>query len=203
MSIAFLSATLLVVVTPGPGVLYTLSAALAHGRRAGLVAALGCTVATVPHVVVALAGLAALVHAGGPAFTAVRYLGAGYLLYLGRAMLRERSENTGPVDAAPPTAARLVGTAVLVNLLNPKPVLFLVAFLPQFVPADAPGAAGRMLALAAMFTLVTLVVFGGYAIGAAAVRDRVLARPRAADRLRQGFAVSFLVLGVSLALSTP
>ncbi|MBY8874932.1 LysE family translocator [Micromonospora sp. PLK6-60] len=201
MGITFLLATLVVVVTPGTGVLYTLSAALSHGRRAGLVAALGCTLGTVPHLVAAMAGLAVLLGAGGPAFRVVQVLGLGYLLYLAWRTWRERGGLA--LDAAAPArpAGRVILDAVLVNLLNPKPTLFLAAFLPQFVAADAPGAAGRMLTAGAVFMLLTLVVFAGYAVAAARLRGRLLERPRTATWLRRGFAASFLPLGVALALT--
>ncbi|WP_432049410.1 LysE family translocator [Verrucosispora sp. NA02020] len=199
MTIAFLLTTLVVVVTPGAGVLFTLSAGLTGGRRAALVAALGGTLGTVPHLVAAVTGLAALLHSSALAFDLVKYLGVGYLLWLAFATLRDRGAIT--VDDNSPTrpAGKVIVSAVLMNLLNPKLTIFFVAFLPQFVHPETPGALGRMLGLGAVFTATTLVVFVGYGLGAAAVRRRVLDRPRVADWLRRCFAGSFLALGLLLA----
>ncbi|MGY0005317.1 LysE family translocator [Micromonospora sp. I033] len=201
MSIAFLLTTLVVVITPGTGMVYTLATALSAGRRAGLVAAAGCTLSLVPHLVAAMTGLAALLRAGTPAFRVVTWLGVAYLLWMAWAALRNR----GPLpvdDHRPPrTAGRLFRDGVLLNLLNPKVTVFFVAFLPQFVPPGAPDAPARMLACGAVFMLTTLAVFAGYALLAGALRRRVLARPRLTALLRHGFAGSFLVLGLGLALT--
>ncbi|WP_244161935.1 LysE family translocator [Micromonospora eburnea] len=136
MSIAFLLTTLIVVITPGTGVVYTLSAGLSAGRRAALVAALGCTVSLVPHLAAAVTGLAALLRAGTPAFRVVTWLGVAYLLWMAWSALRDRSPL--PVDDPRPPR-RLLLDGVLVNLLNPKVTVFFVAFLPQFVPRTRRG----------------------------------------------------------------
>ncbi|TDC81565.1 LysE family translocator [Micromonospora sp. KC606] len=198
MSIAFLLATLVVAATPGTGVVFTLSAALSRGRRAGVVAAVGCTLALVPHLVAVGTGLAALLHASPTAFDVVRYLGVGYLLYLAWVTARDRSGFAAAADPVARPAHRVITSAVLVNLLNPKPMLFLLAFLPQFVPAGGPNSTGRMLLHGAVFMLVTFVVFAAYGVLASAVRRRVLARPRLTERIRHAFAGSFVVLGLSL-----
>ncbi|MCM0679132.1 LysE family translocator [Micromonospora phytophila] len=199
MTIAFLVTTLVVVVTPGAGVIFTLSAGLTGGRRASLVAAFGCTVGIVPHLAAAVTGLAALLRSSAPAFHLLKYLGVAYLLYLAWATLRDRDAIAVRPQVAPRSAARVIGSAVLMNLLNPKVTIFFVAFLPQFVPPDAPDALPRMLGLSAVFMLATLVVFSGYGLCAAAVRRHVLDRPRVTDWLRRGFAGSFLALGLLLA----
>ncbi|MFD2768499.1 LysE family translocator [Micromonospora eburnea] len=198
MSIAFLLTTLIVVITPGTGVVYTLSAGLSAGRRAALVAALGCTVSLVPHLAAAVTGLAALLRAGTPAFRVVTWLGVAYLLWMAWSALRDRSPL--PVDDPRPPR-RLLLDGVLVNLLNPKVTVFFVAFLPQFVPPDAPGATVRMLAYGGVFMLTTFLAFAGYGLLAGALRQRVLARPRVTALLRRGFAGSFLALGLGLALT--
>ncbi|WBB68615.1 LysE family translocator [Micromonospora sp. WMMD812] len=201
MSLAFLITTLVVVVTPGTGVVYTLSAGLSRGARAGLVAAVGCTLGTVPHLVAAVTGLAALLSASATAFHAVKWVGVGYLFYLAWSTVRDRSAFTPAADAAPRSALRVIVTAVLVNLLNPKPTLFFVAFLPQFVDPAGAGATRGMLAAGGVFMLLTLVVFSGYGVAAAAVRDRVLARPRVTAWLRRTVAGTFVALGLSLVFS--
>ncbi|MEU0737935.1 LysE family translocator [Streptomyces sp. NPDC006134] len=201
MSIAFLLTTLAVVVTPGTGVVYTLAAGLSHGRRAGVVAAFGCTLGAVPHLVASIGGLAALLHAHPAAYETVKYLGAGYLLYMAWATLRDKDALAVDGGAEPRPALRVIVSAVLVNLLNPKPTLFFVAFLPQFVPAGASGSVGAMLWLGAVFMALTFAVFTAYGICAAAVRDRLSARPGAMTGLRRAVAVCFVGLGAHLAVA--
>ncbi|WP_262281772.1 LysE family translocator [Micromonospora sp. MA102] len=201
MSIAFLLTTLVVVITPGTGVVYTLATGLSAGRRAGLVAAAGCTLSLVPHLVAAVTGLAALLRAGTPAFRVVTWLGVAYLLWMAWAALRDRGPLPVDEHRPPRPAGQLFRDGVLMNLLNPKVTVFFVAFLPQFVPPDALDAPVRMLACGAVFMAATLVVFAGYALLAGALRRRVLARPRLTALLRHGFAGSFLALGLGLALT--
>ena len=199
MSVAFLLTTLVVVATPGAGALFTIGAGLGRGR-ASLVAAVGCTIGIVPHLVAAATGLAALMHASALAFQGLKYAGVAYLLFLAWTTLRDKGALG--VDAAEPSSAwRTIRQAVLLNLLNPKLTIFFVAFLPQFVHPDEPNALWHMLGLSAVFMLVTLVVFAGYGVFAAAMRTRVLARPRVLAWLRRSFAGSYVLLAGRLAVT--
>ncbi|MYW49760.1 LysE family translocator [Streptomyces sp. SID161] len=200
MSIAFLLTTLVVVVTPGTGVVYTLAAGLAHGRRASVVAALGCTLGVLPHLVATITGLAALLHTSAVVYQGVKYLGVVYLLYMAWATLRDRDALSVEGEAEPRPASRVIASAVLINLLNPKVTLFFVAFLPQFVPAGESGSLGVMLRLSAVFMALTFVVFVAYGMSAAAVRHRVLARPRVMTGIRRVFAACFVGLSAWLAV---
>ncbi|RKN37825.1 LysE family translocator [Micromonospora endolithica] len=200
MTIAFLVTTLVVVLTPGAGVIFTLSAALTGGRRAALVAAFGCTVSIVPHLLAATTGLAALLHSSAVAFGLLKYLGVAYLLlWLAVATLRDRGSLVVADGPPPASATRVFTSAVLLNLLNPKVTVFFVAFLPQFVAPGRPGAVPAMIGLGGVFMLTTLVAFAVYGLCAAAVRRHVLDRPAVTDWLRRGFAGSFLALGLLLA----
>ncbi|MFF7163117.1 LysE family translocator [Streptomyces sp. NPDC008086] len=203
MSIAFLLTTLVVVATPGTGVVYTLAAGLSRGRRASVVAALGCTVGIVPHLLATVTGVAAVLHASATAFQVLKYAGVAYLLYMAWATLKD-TEALGVDEGAggaPVSAGRVVVRGVLVNLLNPKLTIFFFAFLPQFVhPAEA-NALPRMLALGGVFMLVTFVVFAAYGVLAASVRSHVTSRPRVMTWLRRGFAGSFVALGAKLAVT--
>jgi threonine/homoserine/homoserine lactone efflux protein len=196
MSFAFLITTLIAVATPGTGVLYTLSAGLAHGRKASVIAAFGCTLGIVPHVLATVTGLAALLHASALAFEVVKYLGVAYLVYLAWMTLRDKSELVVDTAHAPASARKIVVSAVLINLLNPKLTIFFVAFLPQFATGF-----GQMTRLSAVFMALTFVVFAGYGVFAASMRDRVLARPRVMVWLRRFFAASFAALGLKLAFT--
>ncbi|WP_171112298.1 MULTISPECIES: LysE family translocator [unclassified Streptomyces] len=202
MSIAFLPTTLVVVVTPGTGLVYTLAAGLSRGRRASVAAAFGCTLAIVPHVLATVTGVAALLHASATAFQALKYAGVAYLLYMAWATVREKGAiDVGQEGAPPVTAGRVIVRAVLINLLNPKVTIFFLAFLPQFVSPAEPHAVPRMLALGGVFMLVTFVVFVAFGLLAASVRSHVVSRPRVMTWLRRTFAGSFVALGAKLAFT--
>lgn len=202
MSIAFLLTTLVVVVTPGTGLVYTLAAGLSRGRRASVAAAFGCTLAIVPHVLATVTGVAALLHASATAFQALKYAGVAYLLYMAWATVREKGAiDVGREGAPPVTAGRVIVRAVLINLLNPKVTIFFLAFLPQFVSPAEPHAVPRMLALGGVFMLVTFVVFVAFGLLAASVRSHVVSRPRVMTWLRRTFAGSFVALGAKLAFT--
>jgi threonine/homoserine/homoserine lactone efflux protein len=199
VSIAFLLTALLVVVTPGTGVVYTLAAGLAHGRRAAVTAAFGSTLGIVPHLLATITGLAALLHTSAVAYDTVKYLGVGYLLYMAWATLRDKGTLTVDGDAEPRPASRVIASGVLINLLNPKLTLFFAAFLPQFVPAGESGSLAAMLQLSAVFMALTFVVFSVYGICAAAARHRILNRPKVMTGIRRGFAAGFVGLSAYLA----
>jgi threonine/homoserine/homoserine lactone efflux protein len=145
VSVAFLLTTFIVVATPGTGVIYTLSAGLSRGRRASVVAATGCTLGIVPHMMATITGLAALLHTSALAFQALRYLGVAYLLYLAWATLRDKNAVVVAQATHPRSTARVIVSAILVNILNPKLTIFFFAFLPQFVSPGKPGSLVRML----------------------------------------------------------
>src|SRR5580692_5746233 len=135
MSLAFWLTTLVVVASPGTGVVYTLAAGLSRGRRASLVAAFGCTLGILPHVAAAMLGLAAVLHASALAFAAVKYAGVAYLIFMAWNALREGGALSIDKTSDARTDLRVVADAILVNVLNPKLSIFFVAFLPQFVSA--------------------------------------------------------------------
>jgi threonine/homoserine/homoserine lactone efflux protein len=199
MSLDFLLVSLVVVASPGIGVLYTVSTALARGSRAGVVAALGCTVGIVPHMVAAIAGLAALLNASAVVFQAVKYAGVLYLLYLAWTTIRDHGSLDVSAGGSQGSAGRVVLTAVLINLLNPKLTIFFFAFLPQFVSPREVHPVPRMLLLSAVFMLLTFVVFVVYGLLAALLRDKVISRPRVITWMRRGIAGAFVVLAAKLA----
>ncbi|MGW7405494.1 LysE family translocator [Streptomyces sp. NPDC054833] len=201
MSLAFLLTTLVVVATPGTGVVYTLAAGLSRGRRASVVAAFACTLGIVPHVVATVTGVAALLNASAAAFQILKYAGVAYLLHMAWTTVRDKDAIAVERDTAPVSAAQVIVRGVLVNLLNPKLTIFFFAFLPQFVSPDEPHAVVRMLGLSGVFMLVTFVVFAAYGVLAASVRSHVTSRPGVMTWLRRGFAGSFVALGAKLALT--
>ncbi|MEJ2625146.1 MAG: LysE family translocator [Pseudolabrys sp.] len=201
MTTGFLLTSLIVVLSPGTGVLYTLGAGLSRGSRASVVAAFGCTLGIVPHMAAAILGLAALLHASGVAFEIFKYAGVAYLLYLAWTTLKEHGALRVESGIAPRSALRVTGTAILINLLNPKLSIFFLAFLPQFVTRGEAHPLAHMLGLSAVFMALTFVVFVGYGLFAAAVRDHVISRPRVMTWMRRSFAAAFVGLGIKLALA--
>ena len=203
MSAAFFLTTLIVVVTPGAGVIYTVSMGLSHGSRVGIVAAFGCTVGIVPHMVAAITGAAAIMHASATAFQTIKWLGVAYLLYLAWATWRDRSELTGNGAPTPKSVSRVIGEAVLLNLLNPKLTIFFFAFLPQFVDGSRPGYVWQMLVLRGVFMVVTLAVFILYGVFAGAVRTHVIANPRIVRGMRITFAATYAALAAPAVVNSP
>ena len=201
MGIEFLVTSLIVIVSPGTGVLYTLAAGLSRGSRASIVAAFGCTLGIVPHMAAAIMGLAALLHTSALAFQTLKYLGVAYLLYMAWHTLREQGALRVEENVSARSDLQVTITAILINILNPKLSIFFLAFLPQFVSADEPHPLSRMLVLSLVFMLLTFVVFVGYGLFAAAVRTHVISRPRVVTWLRRSFAAAFALLGGKLALA--
>ncbi|ESR24788.1 LysE family translocator [Lutibaculum baratangense] len=201
MSIEFLLTSLVIVASPGTGVLYTLAAGLAGGARTSIVAAFGCTLGIVPHLAAAILGLAALLHTSAVLFTLFKYLGVAYLLYMAWQTLKQSGALKVDGSQSPRSAARVAATAVLVNILNPKLSIFFLAFLPQFVSPGETAPLARMVELSAVFMAMTFAVFVVYGLCAAAVRDHVVSRPGGLAWMRRSFAAAFVGLGARLALT--
>ena len=201
MSLEFLITSLIVVISPGTGVLYTLATGLSRGARASIVAAFGCTLGIVPHLAAAIMGLAALLHTSALAFQIFKYLGVAYLLFMAWSTLRESGALKVEKEVDARSAVQVTVTAVLINILNPKLSIFFLAFLPQFVRADEAHPLAEMLTLSAVFMLMTIVVFVGYGLFAASIRDHVISRPRVLTWMRRSFAAAFAALGAKLAFA--
>ena len=200
MTLEFLLTSLVVIVSPGTGALFTIAAGLARGPRASIVAAFGCTLGIVPHMLAAIVGLAALFHASALAFQALKYLGVAYLLYMAWSALKERGALRLDQDVSARSALQVITTAILINILNPKLSIFFLAFLPQFVSTEEAHPTARMVALSGVFMLLTFVVFAAYGLFAASVRRHVISRPQVLTWMRRTFAAAFLALGARLAL---
>ena len=201
MSVEFLITSFIVVISPGTGVLYTLATGLSRGARASIVAAFGCTLGIMPHLAAAIMGLAALLHTSALAFQIFKYLGVAYLLFMAWSTLRESGALKVERQVGARSALQVTVTAILINILNPKLSIFFLAFLPQFISAGEPNPLPRMLELSAVFMLMTFVVFVGYGLFAAAIRDHVISRPRVLTWMRRSFAAAFAALGAKLALA--
>jgi threonine/homoserine/homoserine lactone efflux protein len=201
MSLAFLLTSLIVVASPGTGVLYTLAVALTRGSRASVAAAFGCTLGIVPAMSAAMLGLAAVLHTSALAFAALKWCGVGYLLYMAWQTLREQGALAVETDVDARSAGRVIVTGFLINILNPKLSIFFLAFLPQFIATGEAHPLLRMGELSAVFMAMTFAVFVVYGLFASAVRDRVVSRPKVMRWLRRGFAGAFAALGARLAFA--
>jgi threonine/homoserine/homoserine lactone efflux protein len=201
MTLEFLITSFIVVVSPGTGVLYTLAIGLSRGGRASVVAAFGCTLGILPHIAAAIMGLAALLHTSALAFEMFKYAGCAYLLYMAWVTWRDHSPIKVEKQLDGRSVAQIAGKGILLNILNPKLSIFFLAFLPLFVNADEPQAVTLMLELSAVFMLMTFVVFVGYGLFAASIRDHVVTRPRVVTWMRRTFAGAFVLLGARLALA--
>jgi len=201
ITLDFLITSLIVVLIPGTGVVFTVSTGLVLGKRASVFAALGCTAGIVPHLLATVLGLAALLHMSAVAFQALKFAGAAYLLYLAYATWRDKEALA--VDKAPTTttARNLVTRAFLLNILNPKLSIFFLAFLPQFVAQDTPSPLLQLLTLSGIFMLMTFVVFVIYGMLANGFRNAVVNSPRVQSWLRRSFAAAFAGLGLNLAFA--
>lgn len=200
-SAEFLLTSLVVVLIPGTGVVFTVSSALAQGRRASLFAAAGCTLGILPHLLATVLGLAAVMHASALAFEVLRYAGVAYLFYLAIATWRDRSAFAVQQVLGRTGGLGLVLKGVALNLFNPKLTIFFLAFLPQFVEPGAGSAVHQLLVLSAVFMAMTFAVFMVYGLVADAFRAAVIESPRVQAWLRRGFAGAFAALGAQLALS--
>ena len=201
ITVEFLLTSLIVVLIPGTGVVFSVSTGLIQGRRASVFAALGCTAGILPHLLATVLGLAALMHTSAVAFQAVKYAGVAYLLYLAYATWTDKTALAVEAVSSRSTAARLIVKAVLINILNPKLTIFFLAFLPQFVEPSAPSPLSQLLLLSSVFMAMTFVVFVAYGILAYAFRQAVIESPRVQSWLRRGFAAIFAGLGAHLALA--
>ena len=192
---------MIVVLLPGAGVLYTLATGLGLGARASLLAAFGCTIGILPHMLASIFGLAALLHASASAFNAIKYAGVVYLLYLAWGMLKEGGTLSVKPDRQARSASRIIFDAIAINSLNPKLSIFFLAFLPQFIPVGFEEPARLMLGLGLIFMAMTFVVFVLYGLLATAMRAHVISRPRLVAWIQKSFAATFGLLAFRLAFS--
>jgi threonine/homoserine/homoserine lactone efflux protein len=197
----FVTGAIILLVIPGPAVLYVVSRSIGHGRPAGLVSAMGITVGTLFHVAAATLGLSALLASSARAFQFVKYIGAAYLIYLGLCVLRSGGGDAQHAIADQPRLRSIFGQGVLVNLLNPKTALFFLAFLPQFIDPARGHATLQILQLGVLFALMGWLSDSAWALlaGIVAGRLRGSARLRRAQRNVSGGAL--IVLGLASAFS--
>ncbi|MGB3681440.1 MAG: LysE family translocator, partial [Rubrobacteraceae bacterium] len=199
----FLTASLALIVTPGPDMIYVVTRGVSQGRRVGLVSAWGACSGLVVHTALAAVGLSALLRSSATAFTVVKYVGAAYLIYLGVKSLLSREGFSLREDSVPKLGfGKVFFRGVASNVLNPKIALFFLAFLPQFVHAGAGtgAAASQMLVLGSMFTMLALVIFSVIAYFSGTLGGALARKPAFANVLRWFTGSVLIGLGLRLAL---
>jgi threonine/homoserine/homoserine lactone efflux protein len=202
MTLEFLLTSLVVVIAPGTGVLYTVTFGISRGLRGAFAATIGCTLGIIPHLAASILGLAAILHTSAVLFQGIKFAGVAYLLYLAWMMLRDTGRLSFTDNRkAPDSFLKIAAGGLLANILNPKLSLFFLAFLPQFIPAHSSSASLDMMGLGAVFMGMTALVFLIYGAFAARLRRHVLDSPTVLTWLRRSIAGSFAALGLRLALT--
>jgi len=197
--ILFLTASLVVIVAPGPDNILVLTRGVTLGRKAALVSAAGASVGLVTHSLFAAAGLSALLAQSAAAFSVVKYAGAAYLIFLGVRALLDRNSFV-LAQGTPPVGLRSVfAQAVASNVLNPKIAVFFLAYLPQFADPSAGGMAPQLLALGLTFALLTWAIFSIIALFSGALGGWMRSRPRFASGL--GWLTGGVLIGLGLRLA--
>ena len=197
----FLLASLVVVLIPGTGVVYTITTGLTLKWRASLAAAVGCTLGIVPHILASILGLSALLNMSAQVFSVVKWVGAVYLLYLAWNMWREAGILEIDKKGSETSGAKIILKAIAINLLNPKLTIFFFAFLPLFISKGSSSVTIEMIVLSAVFMGITFIVFALYGILASAISDYLMNSSKAVKRLQQAFAVILAGFAVKLALT--
>lgn len=182
--LAFALASLVIIVIPGPSVLFVIGRSLALGRRAGILSVLGNELGAIPLIVAVALGIGAVVAQSVVAFTVIKIVGAAYLAYLGIQAIRHRHDRPTPADRAPRSAARIVWQGFMVGLLNPKTIVFFVAVLPQFVDYRQGNIPVQMMFLGLVFVTIAFVSDGAWAFAAGTARAWFATSERRMSRIR-------------------
>jgi threonine/homoserine/homoserine lactone efflux protein len=202
--IVFSGAALLLLLIPGPAVLYIVARGASQGRRAGLVSVAGINIGTLVHIGAAVLGLSALIVASATTFTAIKLAGAAYLIHLGvTALLRRGSRNGLRPEEPLRSERRIFVDGIVLNILNPKTAVFFLAFVPQFVDVDAGNTTTQLIALGITFILLGLVTDSVYALAAGWIGTRLRTSPSASRRSETAAGVTYIGLGLTTALSGP
>lgn len=197
----FMTATFILLITPGPAVLFIIARSLEQGRGAGIVSAVGVGAGSIIHVIVAAAGLSMLLVQSAIAFSVVKYLGAAYLIYLGIRTLLSKTTATVAAEFKPTPLRRIFGQGFVVQLFNPKTALFFLAFLPQFVDPNGGHVTSQIVFLGAIFVGMAILSDSVYAVVAGSVRGWLAGNQRWADFQKKFAGTVYIGLGVTTALS--
>ena len=197
----FLLASLVVVLIPGTGVLYTITTGLTLKWRASLAAAIGCTLGIVPHILASILGVSALLNMSAQVFSLLKWAGSIYLLYLAWNMWREAGTLEVHTKSTETGISKIIIKAIAINLLNPKLTIFFFAFLPLFIANNSSSPMIQMIILSAVFMGITLIVFALYGILASGISAYLANSSKAVKRVQQTFAVALAGFAIQLGLS--
>jgi threonine/homoserine/homoserine lactone efflux protein len=198
----YLAAALLLAITPGPGIFYVAARSLAGGRAEGIASSFGTALGGLVHVLAGALGVSALVLASAELFTALKWLGAAYLVWLGVRTMMAARRNVPGADAAPALGTRRAfREGVVVEALNPKTAAFFLAFIPQFLDPSAGAVALPFILLGSISVLLNTLADIVVAIGASRIREGAASRPAFIRRLREISGASMIALGAGLALA--
>ena len=201
ITLEFLLTSLVVVLVPGTGVIYTISTGLFMGWRSSIAAALGCTTGILPHLLGCILGLSAILHLSSIAFQVLKFAGTAYLLYLAWSMWRDKGAINLESSGQRRSFTQIISKGFLINILNPKLSIFFLAFLPQFISSKGTAPSIQMVILSATFMLMTFIIFVAYGCLAHQVSSYLTSSPRIIRKIQQTFAATFASLGVKLALT--
>lgn len=195
----FFAASVLLGVAPGPDNLFVLTQAALHGRTAGLFVVMGLCTGLVAHTSAVAFGVAAIFQASALAFSVLKFIGAGYLVYLAWQVFRAKPASVSDKTAVPPDSLGLYRRGILMNVTNPKVSIFFLAFLPQFADPGRGSVTIQMMLLGGIFIIATVLVFGTVAIVAGSLREWLLKSDRAQTRLNKLAGLVFIGLALKLA----
>jgi threonine/homoserine/homoserine lactone efflux protein len=201
VSLGFILTSLIVVLVPGTGVIYTVSTGMTGSRRCSIVAAIGCTLGIIPHLTAGILGISAILHTSAQIFHVIKIIGVIYLLYLGYGLLTNYNRIEINEGEKREKDLKIIGKGILLNLLNPKLTLFFFSFLPQFVTAKNTKYIYQMLMLSFIFMGLTLIIFMIYGLLANYFKQLFLKSPRIIHRIQQSFGIALIGFAAKLAIS--
>jgi threonine/homoserine/homoserine lactone efflux protein len=196
----FLVASALLTIAPGPDIVYVLTRGIAQGRKAGLAAAAGFSTGCIFHTLLAALGIAAIIRSSPLAFDLVRYAGAAYLVWIGIQAIRHASAFSLAAASDERALRTIFRQSVIGNALNPKVTLFFLSFLPQFVDTGAGHVGWQMAFLGVVFMVQSFVIFGLVALFSGGIGNWVRQKPAIATRLNLFAGITFIALGIRVAL---
>lgn len=197
----FLITSLIVILIPGTGVIYTISIGVSQNWKSSIIAAFGCTLGVIPHLAATVLGLSSIIHMSAKAFHTIKFVGAIYLVYLAWLMWHETGKMEFNQSPSGTRYSKIILKGILINLLNPKLTIFFFAFLPQFISSSTNNSTQALLLLGSFFMAMTFAVFVLYGVLASKVKHFITHSPKAMQRLQRSFSAIFVYLAAKLVLS--
>lgn len=198
----FIITSLIIIITPGTGVMYTISTGLIKGKKASVFAAIGCTACIIPHLFVSIGISSLLINMIKEAFIILKLLGALYLFYFGASMILYKTKLEFNKAINEDKASIIMLRGILVNLLNPKPILFFLAYIPQYIRTNNQNYIVESFILGIIFMILTFVVFIIYGIMAGLMKNLVMRSPKMLEYIQKLFGIIFIAFAANLAMSS-